>query len=135
MKEIKLFTIVNWVFHVSDVLRLFLMSFKYGLISLRYSSTDSVLFLSLLLSIAVTFVFNIIVSPKINYSYWFIIILFFFFMFKKIFLISLYILPLITSISFFNLKRFLISLLVVPSLYVVKKNNYLIKKVNACYTP
>ena len=43
MEEIKLFAIVNWIFHVSDFLRLFMMSFKYGLILLRYSSTDSVL--------------------------------------------------------------------------------------------
>ena len=42
--------IVNWIFHVSDFLRLFMMSFKLGLILLRYSSTDNVLFLSLLLS-------------------------------------------------------------------------------------
>ena len=46
MEEIKLFAIVNWVFHVSDFLRLFIMSFKYGPILLRYSSTDRVLFLS-----------------------------------------------------------------------------------------
>ena len=47
--EIKLFAIVNWIFHVSDILRLFMMFFNYGLILLRYFSTDSVLFLSLLL--------------------------------------------------------------------------------------
>ena len=49
MEETKLFAIVNWIFPVSNFLRLFMMSFKYGLISLRYSSTDSVLFPSLLL--------------------------------------------------------------------------------------
>ena len=47
--KVKLITFVNWIFHASGVLRLF-MSFKYGLILLRYSSTDSVLFLSPLLS-------------------------------------------------------------------------------------
>ena len=46
MEEIMLFAIINWTFHVSDFLRLFMMSFKYGLILLRYSSTDIVLFLS-----------------------------------------------------------------------------------------
>ena len=48
-EETNLFAIVNWIFPVSNFLRLFMMSFKYGLISLRYSSTDSVLFPSLLL--------------------------------------------------------------------------------------
>ena len=32
MEEIKLFAIVNWIFHMSDFLRLSMMSFKYGLI-------------------------------------------------------------------------------------------------------
>ena len=45
MEEIKLF--------VSDFLRLFMMSFKYGLILLRYFSTDSILFLSPLLSYSI----------------------------------------------------------------------------------
>ena len=53
MEEIKLFAIVNWVFHVPKFLRLFMMSFKYGLILLRYSSTDGVLFLPLLLSYSI----------------------------------------------------------------------------------
>ena len=47
-EEIKLFAIVSWIFYLSDSLRLFMMSFKYGLILLRCSSTDSILFLSLL---------------------------------------------------------------------------------------
>ena len=42
MKEIKLFAIVNWLFNVSDFLRLFMMPFKYGIILLKNSSTDSV---------------------------------------------------------------------------------------------
>ena len=50
MEEIKLFAIVNWIFHLPDFLRLFMMSFEYGLILLRYSSTDGILFLSPLLS-------------------------------------------------------------------------------------
>ena len=49
MEEIKLFAIANWILHVPDFLRLF-MSLKYGLISLRYYSSDSVLFLTPLLS-------------------------------------------------------------------------------------
>ena len=48
-QETKLIAIVGWIFHVSDFSRLF-MSFKYGPILLRYYSTDSVLFLLLLLS-------------------------------------------------------------------------------------
>ena len=46
LEEIKFIAIVNSIFHVSDFLRLFMMSFKRGLILLRYSSIDSVLFLS-----------------------------------------------------------------------------------------
>ena len=43
LEEIKLIAIINWIFHVSDFLRIFMMSFKYGLISSRYSLTDTVL--------------------------------------------------------------------------------------------
>ena len=35
LEEIKLIAIVNWIFHVSEFLRLFVMCFKYGLILLR----------------------------------------------------------------------------------------------------
>ena len=47
--EIKSFDIVNRTFHVSAFLRLLMMSFKYSLILLRYSSTDGALLLSPLL--------------------------------------------------------------------------------------
>ena len=50
LEEIKLIVIVNWIFHVWNVLRSFMIYFKYSLTLLRYSSTDSVLFLSPLLS-------------------------------------------------------------------------------------
>ena len=50
LQEIKLIAISNWILNVSDFLRLFMIFFKYGLILLRYSLTDSVLFLALLLS-------------------------------------------------------------------------------------
>ena len=53
MEEIKLFDIFNWILHVSDFLRLFMISFKYGLVLIRYSSTDNILFLSLLLSYSI----------------------------------------------------------------------------------
>ena len=49
LEEIKLIATVNWVFHESEFLRLFNMSFKYHLILLKYSSTDSVFLSSLLL--------------------------------------------------------------------------------------
>ena len=49
-EEVKLFAVVYLIFHVSEFLRLFMMSFKYSLILLRYSPTDSVLFLSWLVS-------------------------------------------------------------------------------------
>ena len=54
------------------------------------------------ISITVTFKFNIIVTPKTIYSYWFII--FFFIMLKK-FLIFLSILSLIPLVSFSSLRR------------------------------
>ena len=53
LEEIKLIAIVNWTFHVSDFLRLFMISFKCVLILLRYSSVDSVLPLSSLLSYSI----------------------------------------------------------------------------------
>ena len=51
LEEVKLIAIVNWIFHMLNFLKLFMMSFKYSLILLRYSATDSVLFLSPLLYI------------------------------------------------------------------------------------
>ena len=52
-EEVKLSAIINWIFHVSDFLRSFMMSFKYVLILLRYPSNDYVLFLSSLLSYSI----------------------------------------------------------------------------------
>ena len=37
MEKVKLFATVNLIFYVADFFRLFMMSFKYGLILLRYS--------------------------------------------------------------------------------------------------
>ena len=48
-EEIELSAVVNWIFQVLDLLRLFIMMF----ILLRYSSTDIVLFLSPLLSYSI----------------------------------------------------------------------------------
>ena len=53
MEELKSFAIANWNFYMSVFLRLFMMSSKYGLILLKYSSADSVLFVSLLLSCSI----------------------------------------------------------------------------------
>ena len=49
LEEIILLVIVNWIFYVPKILRSFMISFKYGLILLRYSSTDSVSLSPLLL--------------------------------------------------------------------------------------
>ena len=49
MEEIKLFAIVTWTFHVSGFLKLFMMSFRYDLILLKYSSREISLFVSSLL--------------------------------------------------------------------------------------
>ena len=48
-EKIKLIVIVNWIFHVSGFLILLMILLNYGLILLRYSSTNSILILSLLL--------------------------------------------------------------------------------------
>ena len=49
LQEIKLLFIGNWIFQVLDFLRSSMISFKYGLVLLRYSSTDSVFLLPLFL--------------------------------------------------------------------------------------
>ena len=54
-KEIKLIVIDNWIFHASDILRSFMISFKYGLILPTYSSVDGVLSLSPLLSYTIKY--------------------------------------------------------------------------------
>ena len=94
LEEIKLIGIVNCIFHVSDNLKLFMISSsKYGLISLRYSVTIN------------------------NYSkkYQFLLVYndFFCASCSKRFPISLITLFWIFSFSFFSLKRFLITLFLV----------------------
>ena len=44
LEDMKLIAIANRIFHVSAFLRSFMISFKYDLILLRYSSIDSVFF-------------------------------------------------------------------------------------------
>ena len=98
--------LLYWIFHVPDFLRLFMVPFKYGVILLRYSSTNSILFF-----ITFAFVFDTIITPKIIYSFWFIIIFSFFFILKKILNISMY--YIFNSFnSFFSIKRFFIFLIV-----------------------
>ena len=65
------------------------------------------------ISIPVTFIFSIIITPTTTYSYWFAIA-FSFFMLKKVPNISNY-MSLIASFSFFILKRFPISFIVMQS--------------------
>ena len=111
-EEIKLFAIVNRIFHLSDFLRLVIMSFKYGLILLRYSLTDNVLFSSLLLSYSFFFVFVLVC--QVEYSkllLWKLLQkLSSSFLFSERFLVSLSILCLIAYGFFSCLKRFLTSL-------------------------
>ena len=108
LEEIELIAVVYWISYVSIFLRLFMMSFKYGLIILSYFSTDRVFF-----SVTATVIFNLIVTPKITYSYWFRTI--FFFMIKKVPNIFNYFI-FNCCIFFFSLKRFLISLIVASSI-------------------
>ena len=70
--------------HVSDFLTLFMMFFKYGLFLLRSYLIDSAYFIS----ITITFIFIIIITQKVTYSYWFIIM--FLSMLKKVPYISDY---------------------------------------------
>ena len=49
IEGINLFDIVNWIFHGSDFLRLFMMSLKHGLVLFRYPSRDNVIHLTPLL--------------------------------------------------------------------------------------
>ena len=37
IEQINLFAIDNWIYHISDISRSFIMSFKQGLILLRYN--------------------------------------------------------------------------------------------------
>ena len=53
LEKIKLITVVDWIFHVSDFLRLFMLSIKYDLISWSYSLIDMILFLLPLLSYSI----------------------------------------------------------------------------------
>ena len=75
--EIKLIAIVNWILHVSDFLRLFMLPFKYGLIFIK-----DILHLIVFCFYHCTFIFNIFIAPNISYCYCFIMI---FFMLKKVF--------------------------------------------------
>ena len=109
----KLVSIVNWIFHVSNVLRSFKMPFKEGLILSWYFSVGSVLFLS------VTFIIKIILTLKNSYRFVICFML-------KMFLISLITQYLVASFSFFNLKRFFISLIAVSSISCVSLKIFLI---------
>ena len=90
--------------------------------------------------ITVTFVLNIIVTRKIYYSYWFMII-FFFFMIIKI--LNIWeILSIFNCFSFFNLKRFLKSLIIFSSssfklsiITYYEKINFFKQKMKLCYVP
>ena len=46
MQDMQLIAIIKWISPVSDFLRLFMISFKYGWVLLTFSSINSVLFLS-----------------------------------------------------------------------------------------
>ena len=125
--EIKLIAIVKWILHVSDFLRLFMISFKYSLIFFKFNSSIDRVFLSPLLSYS-------IVTSEVTYSYWFIIIILFFFMLKRVLNISIYSVfncyifffqsKMISNVLncdvvyfFFNLKRFLASLMILSSIF------------------
>ena len=146
LEEIKLIVTFNWIFHVPDFLRLFIISFKYDLISLRYFfdwwciST---------------------VTPKIIWFYWFIII--FYFMIKKIsniriqlifscfspkrFVISVIATSSVLFIIFFQSLKissifnyvfvciFFLQILKFSSLCVVKNVHYFFKQIKVYYTP
>ena len=128
LEEIKSVAIVIWILHALDLLKLLLIFFKYVLILLIYSSTDSFFFchryfhnqhnycskdyLFLVLCNNLLFMSSCPKRFLISLIVIFLITLFFIFGLKR-FLISLTVVP---SISFFNRKRFLTSLIVVSSI-------------------
>ena len=97
LEDIKSIAIANSICRVSDFFRSFMLSFRYGLILLTYSSVDSVLFVLPL--------FSYLLLQKLPSS-----------VFAKKFLISITILSFIASFSFFSLKKFLMSLIVLSSI-------------------
>ena len=108
-EKIKLIALVNWIFRMSDFLRLFMISFKYGLILFRYffnwyfhiSPCSKGFLISLSNLSLITSLFRLNLTIFLISAYW------------KRFLISLSILPLIALFSFFSSKGFLISLIAV----------------------
>ena len=106
-EEIKLIAIVNWIFHVSDILKSFMISFKYRLILLGYSSTDSVFC-------------NHGFCIQYNYyskNYQLLLSYDIFFKLKKVCNISNYSVSCFCFFSYFSLKRFLISLIMLFSIF------------------
>ena len=150
LEEIKWIAIVDWIFHVSGFLRSIMIIFRYGLILVKYYSTDGCF-----ISIAIAFILNIIVILKITYSCWFVIIFFFsilkkipnipyysvfdcfifFFQFKKISSIidcSVIYFLFFFLLFLFSLKRFLISLIML-SFFSLKI--FILTKIKFYYTP
>ena len=95
---------LNKFYHVSDFSELFMMSFKYGLFSSRYSY---------FISITIISIFDITFTIKIAKSHWFLII--FFLLFKKVCSIFDYSVLDYFIFFFFSFKRFLKSLIMLPS--------------------
>ena len=123
--------IVNWIFHVSDFLRFFMMAFKYGLVLLRYFSTARDFYHHY-------FYIQYNCYSKNCYLVLLVYCNFLLFMLKKILNIS--ILSLITLIPFSSLKRFLISLIMFSSSniafpIITWKKLVFLKKVKFYYTP
>ena len=120
-KEIKLIASATWVFYGSYFVRLFVMFFKFGLILLRYYSTNSVLFLShdfhvwydqYYKSYLLLLTCLLLGQVDFQHLYFFCLWWLYFFSGLKSFLIIL--IPL-SSISFFP-KRFLTSLIMLSSI-------------------
>ena len=103
LEEITLIAIDTWTFHVPDLLKI-----NHYISQIGFNFVRLVLYWHVFIFITVTFIFNIIVVPKITYSYWFTIIIF---LFKKDLIISNH-LSFMTSFYFFTLKRFLMHLII-----------------------
>ena len=116
LEQIKLVAVANWIFHVPDFLRLFMISFKYELIVFLYQWYFHIQYICNSRNCLLFLVYNDI----------------FFIMIKKIFNISHY--SLITLTYIFSLERFFISLIIlcffllqtlnVSSLYFTEKSDY-----------
>ena len=110
LEQIRLIAIVYWIFHISDFLRLFMISFKYGVILVNIFQLIVLYFYNCYFHIQYNYC-----SKDKDYLVLRLYNIFFFFRLKNISNISkfsffsadmfIYTLTVLSSISFFNLNK------------------------------